>query len=236
MKIKSKIYIHPLYYVVACISIFMGYFKAFSIYTLVILVHELGHIFAGIVLKWKISRVTIYPFGCMTTFDNKLNSSVYEEFLILIYGPLFQILFNMIYPTSYHNIILIFNLLPIYPLDGSKILFLIFNKITSYYNSYIFIYIISYIVIIILLIANRSLISIIILLYILYDVSRYVSKLNSIMYKFYYERYKYNYTYKSNHIILGNNKHKMFKERNNYFIINNKYYNEKEILKQFFNF
>ena len=38
--------------------------------------------FDGIVLKWKIDKVTIYPFGCMTTFNNKLNSSIIEEFLI----------------------------------------------------------------------------------------------------------------------------------------------------------
>ena len=105
MKIKSKIVIHPLYYFVAFIFFFTGYFKSFSIYTLVIVVHELGHIFAGILLKWPIKKVTLYPFGCMTTFDNKINSSSVEEFLILIYGPLFQILFNMIYPTSFHYFI-----------------------------------------------------------------------------------------------------------------------------------
>ena len=84
MKIKFKI--HPLYYVVFFITFITGYFKYFSLYTLIILVHESGHIFAGIILKWPIDRVTLYPFGCMTTF-NKINSSFYEEFLVLIYGP-----------------------------------------------------------------------------------------------------------------------------------------------------
>ena len=142
----------------------------------------------------------------MTTFNNKLNSSSIEEFLILIYGPLFQILFNMIYPTSYHYFILIFNLLPIYPLDGSKLVFLLLNKITSYYYSYIYIFIISYITIFILLINRFNLINILILLYLLWDIYKYYKLLPSIMYKFYYERYKYRYKYKKDKIIIGNNK------------------------------
>ena len=234
MKIKSKVYIHPLYYLVALIFFFTGYFKYFSIYTLIIIVHECGHIFAGLVLKWPIKKVTLYPFGCMTTFDKMINSSSVEEFLILIYGPLFQILFNMIYPTRFHNFILLFNLLPIYPLDGSKLLLIFLNRIISFYYSYIFVYIISFITIIILIINNINLISIVVLTYILYDLYRYIDVTKCIMYKFYYERYKYRLTYKKNHIIMNENKHNMFKEKNNFFIIKNKCYKESEILSKMF--
>ena len=232
MKIRYNI--HLLYYVVAFISFITGHFKGYIIYTLVILVHELGHIFAGFVLKWPILKVTIYPFGCMTTFNNKLNSSSIEEFLILIYGPLFQILFNRIYPNNYHYFILIFNLLPIYPLDGSKIFFLLLNRITSYYYSYVYIFIISYITIIILLINRFNFINLIILSYIIYDVYKYIRSLPNIMYMFYYERYKYRYKYKRNNIIMGNNKHKILKSRNNIFILKKACYNEYHILKEYF--
>lgn len=234
MKKKFKVYIHPLYYIVAFISFVTGYFKAFSIYTIIILIHELGHIFAGLILKWPISKVSIYPFGCMTTFNNKLNSSVYEEFLVLIYGPFFQTLFNMLYPTNYHYIILLFNLLPIYPLDGSKLLFLLLNKITSYYNSYIIIYIISFITIITTLTFHFNFINILIFTYILYDLYRYIKNTNNIMYKFYYERYKYRYKYKKDNIIIGKKLHKMVKEKNNYFIIGDKCYKESNLLELLF--
>ncbi len=234
MQIRSKVVIHPLYYVVAFIAFFTGYFKAFSIYTIIILIHELGHVVAALILKWPVEKITVYPFGCMTTFSNKLNSSVYEEFLVLIYGPLFQVLFNMIYPTSYHYFILFFNLLPIYPLDGSKLLFLFFNRITSYYYSYIYVYIISYLTLIILVIRDINFINWLILFYLMYDVYRYIKVLDDIMFKFYYERYKYKYKFRKNRIIIGENKHHMFKERNNYFLINNKYYSEHEILRKGF--
>ena len=231
--IKSRIYIHPLYYLVAFISFFTGYFKYFSLYSLVIFIHELGHIFAGLILKWPIKKVSIYPFGCMTMFD-KENSSDLEEFLILIYGPLFQILFNMIYPTKFHIFILIFNLLPIYPLDGSKILFLLFDKLFSYYKSYIYIFIISYITILILIINNFDFISITIFLNLLYDVYKYNKNINNTMIKFFYERYKYRTKYKKDNIIIGNNKYKMYKNKNNYFYIDRKCYDEIYILRKMF--
>ena len=233
-KIRSSIVIHPLYYLVLVIMTFTGLLKYYFLYTLVIIIHELGHIFASIILRWKIDKVTIYPFGCMTTFNNKLNSSIIEEFLILIMGPLFQIVFYMIYPTKYHYFILIFNLLPIYPLDGSKILFLLFNKLSSYYKSYIYIYIISYITIIILIIYNFDFISIVVLLNLLYDVYKYNKNIHNTMLKFLYERYKYKYIFKKNNIIIGNKIYSIKRSKNNYFYINNKIVNEYKILSKIF--
>ncbi len=231
MKIKFKI--HPLYYVVMLICFITGYFKYFSLYTLALIIHEAGHIFAALVLKWKIDKVTLYPFGCMTTFNQKLNSSVIEEFFILLFGPLFQILFYMIYPTPYNLFILIFNLLPIYPLDGSKIYFLLLSIITSYYKAYIITFILSYVTIFILFIYDISFLSWLILIYIVYDLTKYVKSLKSIMLKFYYERYTYPFKYKRNNIIKGYHPKKMIKVKNNYFIINKQCYHEKEILNSF---
>lgn len=234
-KIKSKIIIHPLYYLVLVIITFTGLLKYYFLYTLVIIIHELGHIFASIILKWKIDKITIYPFGCMTTFNNKLNSSIIEEFLILIMGPLFQIVFNMIYPTRYHMFILIFNLLPIYPLDGSKILFLLFNKLFSYYKSYIYIYLISYITIIILIIYNFDFISIVILLNLLYDVYKYNKNINNTMLKFIYERYKNRYIFSKDYIINGKKIYNIKRCKNNYFYINYKLISEYKIYSELFN-
>ncbi len=234
MKIRSKLVIHPLYYVVAFICFITGYFKAFTIYTTILIVHELGHIIAGLILKWPINKVTVYPFGCMTTFDQQLNSSIIEEFFVLIYGPLFQIVFYMLYPTPYHYFILFFNLLPIYPLDGSKLLFLFFNKIMSYYHSYICIYVMSFITLFILYFIDISLLSYLILTYIFYDVIKSCYKLPYTMLKFFYERYKETYNYKKTKIIIGNNLKKMYRLKTHYFVIKNKLYHEKELLKKYF--
>ncbi len=233
-KIRSKIYIHPLYYVIAFICFITGYFKAFSIYTIVLLVHELGHLVAGFILHWPVAKITIYPFGCMTMFAYKLNSSSLEEFFVLLYGPLFQILFYLIYPTPYHYFILLFNLLPIYPFDGAKLCFLLLNKFMSYYNSYVAIYGVSYLIIFVLFLYDVNLINYLVLSFLAYDVYRYIKKLDLTMLKFYFDRYKYPVRYRYHKLIYGYQMKKMFKEKNNYFLINNKYYSERAILQYFF--
>ena len=132
MKITFKI--HFLFFISAFICAITGLFKDFIMITSLILFHELGHIFFAILFRWKIEKVIIFPFGGLTVFNQKINSSLKEEFFIAIAGPIFQILFfilindqNILF-KHYHTLILLFNLLPVYPLDGSKILNIIYKS------------------------------------------------------------------------------------------------------------
>ena len=89
----------------------------------------------------KVDKIYIYPFGGIAKFHIPYNYSNYKEFLILLNGPLFQFLAKYIlvylFPNYsetiniYHYGILLFNLLPIYPLDGGKLLNIIFGKKTK---------------------------------------------------------------------------------------------------------
>ena len=92
----------------------------------------------------------------------------------------------------------------------------------------------SIITIIYMLFKDISLINILICVYLLYEVYLYIKNLKIIMFKFYYERYKYPFKYKKNHIIKNLNYKKMYKNRNNYFIIRKNLINEYEIFKKMF--
>ena len=101
--------------------------------------HEFGHILMGVLFKWKIEKVIILPFGALTVFNEDLNRKLSEEALIAIMGPIFQVIFTyLLYNLGvqdavyYSSSILCFNLLPIFPLDGSKLLNVFLNKITSF--------------------------------------------------------------------------------------------------------
>lgn len=229
-----KFRIHPLFYLFLFIFFLIGYINYFIKFMMIIFVHELGHIFASIILKWKIDKIEVYPFGCITRFNESLNSSMIEEFLILLYGPLFQIIFNMLYPLSISKYILLFNLLPIYPLDGSKFIFLLLNNIVSYYNSYLIILVISFFTIILYLRTNISLLNIILAIYLIYDLIRNVYNFSNIMLRFYYDRYKSNIKYRKNKFIKGLKLKKISKNRNNYFICDKKCINEHIILGKMF--
>ncbi|MBR6690584.1 MAG: hypothetical protein IKL65_04575, partial [Bacilli bacterium] len=141
--ILNKIYFHPLFIFTLFVFISIGYFRFITYFMLLILVHELGHILVSLIFKWNIDKIIILPFGGLTKYNENINRPLIEEFLIAISGIIFQIVFYMLINNyidyKYFNIInyfiIIFNLIPIYPLDGSKILNIFFNVVTSYKNS-----------------------------------------------------------------------------------------------------
>jgi stage IV sporulation protein FB len=193
----------------------------------------------------------MYPFGGHIVFDEDINKPLKEEFLILISGPIFQmilffivsILYNFniinIYTYNvffeYHYTILFFNLIPIYPLDGSKILNIIFNNFLPFKESHKLTIYLSYIFIIVYFIFLYSNINLLILLVILsIKVIKEHKDHNFIFNKFLLERYLKDIKHKFNHLIKGERINKIRKNRNNLFKVNNKIYNEKKILKKRF--
>ena len=132
-----------------------GYLKLGIIVFIIVVFHEMGHILFIKLFKYKIIDITIYPFGGITKIDKDINTPLNKELLIACGGIIFQlILFIIIYfvPINvitkellykYNMSILLFNMLPIIPLDGSIIINSLLNKIFSYKISYYLYIIIS---------------------------------------------------------------------------------------------
>jgi len=242
MKIISKVTIHPMCYIIALICVLIGYFKPFLIVTSIILIHELGHIIMALILKWNIEKIIILPVGGLTKFNECLNRPIIEEFLIAISGPIFQIIFYFLFKDKfdlfyYHYLILAFNLIPVYPLDGSKILNLFFNKITNFKFSYLLTIKISYFImisIILLSVIYKNLLITCIFLILLVQLYKEYKKLNYIFNKFCLERYLNDIYFKHTKIIKGNNIYKMKRDYYHFFYINGKFIKEKSYLNKYF--
>ena len=133
------------------------------------IIHELGHVIAGLILKFKPEEIRITPVGLQVSFsidsieyNEKVNRAKVlniKKAIIALAGPMTNlsissivILFGMFYKeiqytyiyqvVIYANLLIaLFNLIPIYPMDGGRVLkevlHIIFGKKKAYKVTYI---------------------------------------------------------------------------------------------------
>ena len=233
MKIIFKI--HPFFYLFALICIFTGYFKNFLLIMFIILFHELGHILISQIYGWKIEKIIILPFGCLTIFDEKINRPIKEEFLIAIMGIIFQSFLFLIdndILRNYSLSLLLFNIMPIFPLDGSKILNLLLNKVFSFKESHIISIIISVIFISFLFVFKFNLILYIAILFLIVKTYKELKLHNFLFHKFLFERYLYRFYFKKLKIVKSPKK--MMRDCRHLIKMEKNYFTEGEYLEKLF--
>ncbi|MFA1822547.1 site-2 protease family protein [Virgibacillus oceani] len=164
----KKVHIHPILIVFILISFLTGTFVELSIILSIVLIHEFGHFMMASYFKWRIRRIMLWSFGGVMETDEHGNRPIWEEALVIIAGPfqhlviyaaIFLISGMQLMPSSvvnlmfyYNTIILLFNLLPIWPLDGGKLLFLFLSSQFPFKSAYHFIILFSMFTSILLLI------------------------------------------------------------------------------------
>lgn len=245
MKNIFKIRFHPFFYLVVVIYVVTGHFHDFFLFLSIILFHELGHIICGIYYHWEIDKILILPFGAITIFNEGLNRPLKEEFFVATLGPVFQMFFYLffkdIWDISYiHYSLLFFNLLPIIPLDGSKILKVIFHKFLPFKKGNCLTIILSIVIIIFVtvfcLFYKFNFILFLIFSFIGIKIYKEIKEQPLVFQKFLYERYFLPRKYKKLRKIKGRNLSKICKDCNHLFYIDGKCYTEREILRKRFDF
>ena len=140
IRINLKIFIFILIFFVT---------KQIEIYGILMLfafIHEMGHMIIGIILGFKIEKLNVMPYGLSVDFEVKCedynkklkkgNMLNVKKLIIALAGPLTNFIITIIYLffditflgiqreiVVYSNILIgLFNLIPIYPLDGGRIL------------------------------------------------------------------------------------------------------------------
>lgn len=234
-------------YIFILICFLCGYFKYVTGLYIILFIHELGHIFFIKLFKYKIKLISIYPYGGKTIIDKDINTSINKELCIALGGIISQLILKLIlfyykdylidYKVwnLYNNVIILFNLLPIIPLDGSNILRLILEKILPYEKSLKYIIIISILFLFIFILYNILYIKNIFMCFILiYNLIIFRKNYYYLVNRFYLERYLHNYEYKKiiNESICDY--HRLKKEKKHFFYKDGKYMDEHDILKDRF--
>lgn len=111
----------------------------FAITFVFIILHEIGHIISGILLGLKINKLELNIAGISLEFKNYGKERKINNIIIDLAGPVINLLSAIIGLWIQSEIIIyvnamlfIINMLPIYPLDGGRIL----KNILLYKNTY----------------------------------------------------------------------------------------------------
>ncbi len=168
IKINLKIFIFIIIFLLT---------RQIEIYSLLMLfafLHELGHLVVGLMLKFKPQALSINPLGISIKFKiniddynhkiNKANKLALKKIIIAFAGPAVNFIIAILFLINkidlwgikndiivYSNILIgVFNLIPIYPLDGGRILKNVIHIIKGLEDSRTYIITISNVSIIIL--------------------------------------------------------------------------------------
>lgn len=236
---NSYLKLHPLTILFSFVAFLTGYFQYIFYMMSLIFIHEIGHVTFALFFNWNVKKIVLLPFGGMTIFEEMVNKPIKEEFFIVLAGPLYQHLFYLLLCilgyktpllTTIHFFILGFNFLPIYPLDGSKVLLLFFEKIFSFYHSHFFLFTNSMITLFLFFVIFRNFLFAVLFLFLLLQVWCFYKNIKPIYYKFVLERKLYSFSFKKQKKIQYVKQ--MKRDYQHCFIKNGHIYSEKEYLKK----
>jgi len=248
--ILTKFHLNISTYLFFIFSFLCGYFKQTILIFFIILFHECGHIIAIKLCHYKLLKVEFYPFGGMTKIDKLINSSLNKEILIALSGVLMQMflmiisyfLFTLNYITkdsyflfkTYNTAILLFNLIPIIPLDGSIIMHSLLEKHYPYEKSFLIYELISIFSLILFFLYNLyfHLDNYFICVVLITEFILLKKQKKFLINRFYLERYLRDCPYKKIENEKTKNIHVLKKETLHFFYEKERYIHEKELLKR----
>ena len=229
---KSIFKINIFTYIFLILSMLSGYGREMLIVYFILIVHELGHYILFKYYNINVNKITLYPYGGMID-NNMLINTNSKKVLIISFGGIFIqiILYLIIYLlfkvgfidynfykmfVSYNLYIILFNLIPIYPLDGFKILNSVLELVLSFKLSlkisiiFNFVFIILFFLYLYIFNINNY----VIVIFLLCNLINYIKNIKYIINKFYLERMIYDIKYDG--LISVDSKDNMYKNKYNY--------------------
>lgn len=135
--------IHWSFLLLGLLMLYFGKGVIFLSYLFCVILHEFGHSLVGRKLGYKLNVITLLPYGASLS-GNNAPFKTKDEILIAIAGPIVNLILMIlmmalwwILPESYSYTqvffsanfsTLIFNFLPVFPLDGGRVLLAVLNN------------------------------------------------------------------------------------------------------------
>lgn len=177
-----KLSVHYSLASIVLVFFYTGLYIEFLLFFGTIVFHELGHVVACLLFKQKVNRLNITAVGGILDVEIR-RITFLKELLIYASGIIFNLFLIMIarfinneyYQKllyDYNMLIILFNILPIFPLDGFRIFDLILSLFKDAFREFKIIVVISWLSLIGLFVfsfANKSIAFIVIAIFLLYQ-------------------------------------------------------------------
>lgn len=219
-------------YILLILSLLSGYGREMLIIYFILIIHEIGHYIFFRYYNIEVNKIVIYPYGGMIDNNMLINTNSKKVLIISLGGIFIQIILYFIIfllykigfvESSFYNIffkynlyIILFNLIPIYPLDGFKILNSLLELVLSFKLSLKFSIIFNFIFIMLffLYLYVFKINNYIIIIFLLCSLVNYIKSIKYIVNKFYLERVIYDIKYDG--IVSVKCVNDMYKNKYNY--------------------
>lgn len=127
--------IHPLLFILFPLCAYLDCLPRFLCHLTLVFLHECCHVAAAYFLRIRVREIALTPLGCTALWEYEAEGSPWREATVAFMGPLFHLcmlslayvlcfLWGIVWPvfTSLNLLLFVINLLPVYPLDGGRIL------------------------------------------------------------------------------------------------------------------
>ena len=141
---KLNIKFHPLFWIFLFFLILSNNFLSIFSYLFCVILHEFGHFVTANFLGYKLNKITFLPFGVSISGKENVFYKPSHEILVAISGPIVNLILLIIclalfwtFPVTYsfldnfyfaNLITFFFNFLPVYPLDGGRVLYALLKR------------------------------------------------------------------------------------------------------------
>ncbi|MCJ8013786.1 M50 family metallopeptidase [Paenibacillus sp. KQZ6P-2] len=146
-----KLSLHPFFVILMLFSVITGHFLELIVLFSIVFIHELGHLSAALLCGVRIRSIQMLPFGGVVEMEDHGQLTAWKEIGIALAGPLQNVLMigaalliremnpengDFLNYVMFGNIMIAsFNMLPILPLDGGKILQAVASLFFPYHDT-----------------------------------------------------------------------------------------------------
>lgn len=120
------------FFILMSFAVLYGYEYSFNIVVFSFF-HETGHLAALLALGIQPALISLNFFGISLKYQNCL--SKYKELAVILSGPLVNFVFYLIFKDDINLVLTILNILPVFPLDGGRMMKIVFPKFYKVINT-----------------------------------------------------------------------------------------------------